>query len=68
MHIRYYTTLSIFANGPTFDSILPPRFPVVLLFLPEYSGFVNSEATDLFADETPPAPDETVRVRIYRRV
>ena len=37
-------------------------------FLPEPSGFVNSEATDPLTDETPLGPDETVRIRNYSRV
>ena len=65
IHIRYYTTVSIFANGLTFDYTAASISGGIALFLPEHSGFVSSEATGPLTDETPPGPDETVRIRIY---
>ena len=46
MHIRYYTTLSIFANGLTSDSTAASISVGIAPFLPEHSGFINSEVTD----------------------
>ena len=65
--MRYYTTLYVH-EWLDFRLYTVASFPVVLLRFPEHSGFVSSEATDPLTDETPPGPDETVRIRIYRRV
>ena len=46
MHIRYYTTLSIFANGLTSDSTAASISVGIAPFLPDHSGFINSEVTD----------------------